>query len=45
MVEILTVFSYLRVSMVLRVKRELATCLVEDGHASVAEAVGAVHRR
>lgn len=45
LVEVYTAFSYDGPSFVPRVKSELAECLKADGFASVAEAVGADHRR
>lgn len=45
LVELYTALSYEGPSLVPRVKRELAACLARDGFTSVADAVGADHRR
>ena len=43
--ELYTALAYEGPALVPRLKRELAACLRADGFASVADAVGAAHRR
>lgn len=43
LVQLYTAFAYEGPSLVPRIKRELAECLVRDGFKNVAEAVGADH--
>ena len=45
LVELYTAFSYAGPSIVPRIKKELAKCLEKDGYTSVAQAVGADHRK
>ncbi len=45
LVELYTAFAYEGPRLVPRIKRELAACLARDGFSSVAQAVGADHKR
>jgi dihydroorotate dehydrogenase len=45
LVELYSSFTYAGPSLVPRIKKELAQCLRKDGYESVAEAVGADHRK
>jgi len=45
LVELYSAFTYAGPSLVPRMKKELAQCLRKDGYESVAEAVGADHRK
>ena len=45
LVELYTAFAYEGPALVPRIKRELAACLARDGFSSLAQAVGADHRR
>lgn len=45
LVELYTAFAYEGPRLVPRIKQELAACLAKDGFTSVAQAVGADHKR